>query len=876
MINLSRSVLLLTLLSASVAAYGQNQAPSGIQDIDMMRSEVVSSATTATNALDRLTILNSWYTLLMNQGFDMSAFSAVRPTLGNSAPNTPEAYVAIEQGYRILEQIQAHPVHIETKTAMAPKPHLPVHATDWPLFHGGQAQTGYSPDIGPQTGQLAWRFPIGHSWYATPTISDGRVYVASPGMTTLAYALDENTGSVLWKARQNGIKIYSSPRVSSGVVVLKDRLVIRASSGGAEESRAPKYLFVLDKKTGKVVQQLDAGNVDYRRGYASVEGNDDYIVYPRSRMELRTMPSTTSMFNTVEVRKASTGEVWWTFRVGNMFGEPTIASNAVFVGTDEGWVYALNLPGPQRERWAVHLDAPVRTGITVVGDTAYAAANNGKLYAMDSATGKIRWTYSTETTEPRAFQFFSRLTVVSGRVYVGAADKVLYCIDAHSGHLVWKQAVKDWIRSRPVVIGKTAYVGTLDGSVSAVEDKGSFAKLLWTRKVATHELLADLVADAGHVLVSDSDLWLTSIDPKDGQTQWHHKLLESAVINGTRYMADRISAGSDYQSSPTAVGGIVYVGGPDRFVHAIEADTGKEVWRFETSGQVSSTPIVADGRVCFGQQGGNRDFNCVDQRDGKPLWTQKIGWGWVGAGYSRGKLFMGTVEGDILAMNAVDGRVLWVHHTNGGVYPALATDQNDVYTGSWDGYYYALDQDTGALKWAYATPGHDYNSRRGGPDSGAPILWQGMVIARVFSATLAAIDKDSGSLRWQFKPPAGYSMNVTPAAHEGRVFVSAYRNLTGVPMDATLFALDDKTGKLIWSFRGTGGWPGASVAKDRVCDGSSTDPFFVCLDPAGNGDGTTNVLWRYQTGGIFKESVPAIYGAKAFILCTDDYLYAFQ
>jgi outer membrane protein assembly factor BamB len=102
------------------------------------------------------------------------------------------------------------------------------------LFHGGHDQAGYTNDPGPAQGKLAWRFPIGHAWYARPTVEGGRVYVASPGLVTIAYCLDEATGKVIWKAKQYGTSLYNEARVASTPVVLKDAIVVReAGSGGA-------------------------------------------------------------------------------------------------------------------------------------------------------------------------------------------------------------------------------------------------------------------------------------------------------------------------------------------------------------------------------------------------------------------------------------------------------------------------------------------------------------------------------------------------------------------------------------------------------------------------------------------------------------------
>jgi hypothetical protein len=60
-----------------------------------------------------------------------------------------------------------------------------------------------------------------------------------------------------------------------------------------------------------------------------------------------------------------------------------------------------------------------------------------------------------------------------------------------------------------------------------------------------------------------------------------------------------------------------------------------------------------------------------------------------------------------------------------------------------------------------------------------------------------------------------------------------------------------------------------------IC-GSSTDVFISCLATEPNPDGTPKLLWRSRVDGIFHESIPAIHGDRAFILCSDGYLHAFE
>jgi outer membrane protein assembly factor BamB len=85
--------------------------------------------------------------------------------------------------------------------------------TNWTTYHGIDGRnTGYSPDAGPSQGRIAWRFPKGDHLTAKPVISDGRVYVSSPGSDVVGFCLDESTGEVIWRARQNIVHVLPFQR----------------------------------------------------------------------------------------------------------------------------------------------------------------------------------------------------------------------------------------------------------------------------------------------------------------------------------------------------------------------------------------------------------------------------------------------------------------------------------------------------------------------------------------------------------------------------------------------------------------------------------------------------------------------------------------
>ena len=57
---------------------------------------------------------------------------------------------------------------------------------------------------------------------------------------------------------------------------------------------------------------------------------------------------------------------------------------------------------------------------------------------------------------------------------------------------------------------------------------------------------------------------------------------------------------SDVQSSPAVVNGVVYFGGEDYNVYAMNASTGALLWSYKTGGGVYSSPAVANGMVYIG------------------------------------------------------------------------------------------------------------------------------------------------------------------------------------------------------------------------------------------------------------------------------------
>lgn len=834
----------------------------GIADIDRIRADSRITPTDSSNIQSRRAAAYRWWRLLWHQGFDMNAKGCDATWERVLSSDGDPSFKAVDAAFNALEDIMTRGELIP-EIAGTPDDLTTKTQTDWPGYHGTDgSQTGYSPDAGPSRGRIAWRVPKGNFWYATPVVADGRVYTASPGADVIAYCLDENTGEVIWNGRQFGTQIYQTPGSIFSPVVTPDTVLITAGWW------QPNSFHVLNRKTGKTVAKVSAGQI--------AGGNTKTLTaYKHNRWN-------------VILADANSGKgVWQFYSGGNLSGEPVLSGKAVYAARQSGQVYRLGLDSP-KPLWQQELKANLRGTPGVGRSCLFVGDTQRTLHAVDRSNGKTKWTFQAEVTEsePRAYQFFSTAleAEISSlpnpvRVYVGAASGYLYCLNATDGTLIWKRKLSDWIRSKPIVIGETIYVATLDAKLVALQDHGDSATELWTTTLGEHGFTADLTGTENGILASGMDLILYSVSPRTGTLKWRHSLIDGAWINGTRHQAD-VFAGQ-YQTSPVIVDGVVYIGGPDGFLNAHDAQTGEKLWRFEARGRISATPRVAEGKVFVGQNARYNEYYAVDQKTGQPVWQlDNLGWATVGStAYNNGRIFVGSESGKFYGIDARKGVVLWKHESaiaGQGFQPPPATDDTLVFTGSHDGRYYALNQEDGSVAWSVDTSAKPGVKSGGNPDSAGIVLSGRYAYVQKRGARIAALERRTGKEVWQWKQPSNYLQNGAVATHNKKVFGSVVRGVTSIPYSARIYAFSDvdNGGQQLWSYDKAGGGGGLTapvLTNDKLIFGSSAGVYVTCLDPE---SGQQN--WRCYVGGPMEEGVPALYGNKVFTQHRNGYLFAIE
>jgi outer membrane protein assembly factor BamB len=273
-----------------------------------------------------------------------------------------------------------------------------------------------------------------------------------------------------------------------------------------------------------------------------------------------------------------------------------------------------------------------------------------------------------------------------------------------------------------------------------------------------------------------------------------------ATIKGRFLAVDRGSGKKDWSmnfdrciaASPAVADGVVYQPVMDPrpcdkhekneagFLVAMDAATGEELWRFRT-GVTESPPLVVDGTIYFGSWDGK--MYALDAETHKVKWTFQTGDQVKdAAAYWRGAIYFGSYDGKVYALDAATGKERWSASGVANFYASPAVAHGRVFIGNTDGRVYAFGARSGDLLWARATGGYVYSSAA---------VWERTVFAGSYDGRFYGLDAATGDVKWRFD--SNGSISGSPVVLDGIVYFSTLKGRT--------FGLDARNGKKIWEFR---------------------------------------------------------------------------
>lgn len=211
-------------------------------------------------------------------------------------------------------------------------------------------------------------------WTSSPAVSSGKVYFGSGDGNV--YAVTADTGIEVWKVPTKDV-VHASPAVYNNTVYI-----------GSWDS----ILYAFDADTGQEKWTFKAGEdntIHNQVGFQSSPAVADGIVYVGCRD------------GHVYALDAANGRKKWDYTTNKSWvnGTPAVRNGVVYVGTsDSSRFMALDAKNGHLI-WNFNAHAYVFSSAALAGDTAYVGDHNGKLYAVETKTGKLAWEFQTEASK---------------------------------------------------------------------------------------------------------------------------------------------------------------------------------------------------------------------------------------------------------------------------------------------------------------------------------------------------------------------------------------------------------------------------------------------------------------------------------------------
>ena len=439
----------------------------------------------------------------------------------------------------------------------------------------------------------------------------------------------------------------------------------------------------------------------------------------------------------------------WAFGYPNglsAFGQPSVVSGRVFVGTDIGYIYS-----------------------------------------VDAKTGCVYWSYQTKGSVRNALS----VGPVKGRgntkygVYFGDAHANVYGVDAQDGHLLWTTKVDDHFVAR-ITAAPTVYNGRVYVPVSSSEE------------FTAATLDYPCCTSRGSVVALDANtgerVWKTYVMDEPKPTRKNSKGVQ---LYGP--------AGGSVWNSPTidVKKNALYFGTGDAetepapkttdSIMALDLKTGKMLWVYQAQ---------ANDAFLGGCNGPNKTDNCPSE-NGPDL---DIGNSPILRTLSDGRrlLVAATKDGNVIALDPdKNGAVVWKKNVApvdpnatgpnaffarlGGIVWGGAADERNLYYGLSRGGMVSLQLATGEQLWytSFVKPGTRVNN------SAATSAIPGVAFVGGSDGILHALNTANGKVIWEYetartfdtvnKVPAkgGAISSIGPTVAGGMVFVGSGYAVTG-------------------------------------------------------------------------------------------------
>jgi outer membrane protein assembly factor BamB len=260
-------------------------------------------------------------------------------------------------------------------------------------------------------------------------------------------------------------------------------------------------------------------------------------------------PAHTGVYDTEGPRQLK--GVKWAFQTGGpVVSSPTVIDGVAYVGSDDKLLHAVDV-ATGKEKWKFATEGIVRSTPAVATGVVYFGSYDGVFYAVDAASGQLKWKFAMpgeRKFEARGLHgytprmqtipdfwdlYLSSPAVADGMVYFGSGDGNCYALDAATGQLKWKFETKGVVHSSPALANGAVFFRSWDTYLYAVDAATGQEK--WKYKITWVNASAAVV-DGSVYFGTSIPAFFIELDAKTGKERFkfdaHSPVFSSPAVAG--------------------------------------------------------------------------------------------------------------------------------------------------------------------------------------------------------------------------------------------------------------------------------------------------------------------------------------------------------
>ncbi len=286
--------------------------------------------------------------------------------------------------------------------------------------------------------------------------------------------------------------------------------------------------------------------------------------------------------------------LWKTKTKKSLAGGIGLSEEKLFIGSRDGDVLALS----QQDGsilWDVKISSEVLTPPKPAMNSLIVRTVDGKIFALTQDSGAHLWVYERDMPL-LTLRGNSTPIVESNLIFAGLDNGKLAALDVATGKLFWEvpiaipkgrsqlERMVD-IDADPILDGSNIFISSYQGPTVAI-DLASTVRVAWEREVSSH---AGMDVDFNTLYVTDSNSHIWAFDRYTGASLWRQESLHARHL-----------------TAPVSLEDYIVVGDLEGYLHWIRKADGQIAARYRIGGKnrFNIAPIVVNDKLIAYDSGG--------------------------------------------------------------------------------------------------------------------------------------------------------------------------------------------------------------------------------------------------------------------------------